>query len=79
MNHDGNEGGWAEEDHREFGVLLRVFSPDDGDRYKKALTLHAMWFRSPRTVCHLTVTHPSRMRYIGGEEEVYFEKQLDSA
>jgi hypothetical protein len=78
INHDGNDGGWAEEDYREFGVLLRVFSPDDGDRYKKALTCPQCGF-VPLERSVASSSRILRIRYVGGEEQVYFEKQLDSA
>jgi hypothetical protein len=78
INNDGEADGWAEPDYREFGVLLRVFSPADGDRYKKALTCpHCGFIPLERSVT--SPLRVVRMRYTDGEEQIYFEKQLDHA
>ena len=78
LNNDGEEGGWAEEDYKDFGVLLSVYSPENGDRYQKALVCANSGF----VPLERSVTTPSRilrrMRYVDGKEEVYFEKQLDA-
>jgi hypothetical protein len=77
-NNDGEEDGWAEEDYKEFGVLLRVYSPEHGDDYKEALTDRDSGF----ILLERSVTTPSgvlrRMRYTGGKEETYFEKQINN-
>src|SRR6516165_511709 len=54
-NNDGEEDGWAEEDYKEFGVLLRVYSPEHGDKYKKALTDRDRGF----TLLERSLTTPS--------------------
>ena len=78
LNNDGEEGGCAEEDYKEFGVLLRVFSLADGDRHKKALTCPQCGF-VPLERSVTSTSRILRMRYVGGEEQVYFEKQLEPA
>jgi hypothetical protein len=74
----GEEGSWAEEDYKDFGVLLYIFSPSDGDQYKKLLTCKQCGF----VPLERSLTTPSRllrkMRYVDGKEEVYFEKQLNA-
>jgi len=79
VNNDGEEGGWAEEDYKDFGVLLRLYSPEHGDEYKKVLTSSDSGF----VLLERSLTTPSgvlrNMRYTDGKEEIYFEKQLDTA
>lgn len=75
INDDGE--GWAEEDYKNYGVLLHVYSPERGDDYKKALTDRDGGF----ILLERSVSAPSgllqRMRYTDGEEEIYFEKQTN--
>jgi len=79
VNNDGEEGGWADEDYKDFGVLLRLYSPEHGDEYKKVLASSDSGF----VLLERSLTTPSgvlrNMRYTDGKEEVYFEKQLDTA
>jgi hypothetical protein len=78
-DNDGEEGCWADEDYKNFGVLLRVYSPERGDEYKSALTSNGSGF----IILERSLTTPTRVlrriRYVGDKEEVYFEKQLDPA
>jgi hypothetical protein len=78
INNDGEEGGWAEEDYKNFGILLRVYSPDHGDDYKKLLLADK---DSGFTLLERSLTTPSgvlrRIRYADGKEETYFEKKID--
>jgi hypothetical protein len=75
VNSDGDEGGYAEEDYKDFGILLYVYSPVGCDRYKKALNCSGF------VPLERSVTTPSRIlrriRFVDGAEEIYFEKQLD--
>ncbi len=77
-NSDGEEGGWAEEDHKNFGVLLRLYSPEHGDEYKNILADKDCNF----ILLERSLTTPSgvlrRMRYTDGREETYFEKQINT-
>jgi hypothetical protein len=77
-DNDGEEGSWAEEGYKDFGVLLYVFSPSDGDQYKNRLTCKQCGF----VPLERSLTTPSRllrrMRYVDGKEEVYFETQLSA-
>jgi hypothetical protein len=78
-DNDGQEGSWADEDYKNFGILLRVYSPEHGDEYKSILTSNGSGF----IILERSLTTPTRVlrniRYAGGKEEVYFEKQLDPA
>jgi hypothetical protein len=75
-DNDGEEGSWANEDYKDFGILLQVYSPEHGDDYKKALSSKCSKF----ILLERSLTTPTRvlrnMRYVDGKEEIYFEKQL---
>jgi hypothetical protein len=79
VNNDGEEGGWADEDYKDFGVLLRLYSPEHGDEYKNVLTSGDTGF----VLLERSLTTPSGVlrdvRYTDGKEEIYFEKLLDTA
>ncbi len=75
-DNDGEEGSWAYEDYKGFGIILHVYSPEHGDEYKEILASHCCGFvlleRSLTTATKLL----RNLRYIDGKEEIYFEKQL---
>ena len=58
VNSDGEEGGYAEEDYKDFNILLCVYSPVDCDRYKKALNCSG--FVPARTIRDQSITHSAQ-------------------
>jgi hypothetical protein len=70
LNNDGEEGGWAEDAYKDYGVLLYVYSRSDGDTYKKALTCPTCGI----TPLERSLTPPSGLphtvRFAEGAEEV---------
>ena len=76
-DNDGEEGSWAEEEYKEYGILLQITSPENTDGYQGALSAGDERF----ILLERSLTTPTgmlrRMRYRDGREEVYFEMQVN--
>ncbi len=71
LNNDGEEGGWAEEAYKEYDVLLYVYSPSDGDKYKQALTRPQGGITPLERSLSAPSGPPRKLHYVEGTEEAF--------